>query len=188
VIIVGNPWNAEYELNESQARQLIESQFEEFIGCKLQLLGKGYDNTVFDVDDKFVFRFPRREIAVKLLETEANVLPQFRESILLPYPEPMFFGKPEGNYPYPFLGYKKVYGELPSRLDDFQRMKAAGPLAWFLKSIHSFPVEKARELGVPNDSIKRADILFRKPKLEEMTKKLLLLGQNDINKKGRIVS
>ncbi|WP_163103279.1 phosphotransferase [Peribacillus alkalitolerans] len=177
---MGNPWDAEHELNESGARRLIESQFQELVGCNLRLLGKGYDNTVFDVDDTYVFRFPRRDIAVKLLETEAKVLPKFRNSVLLPYPEPKFFGKPEGDFPYPFLGYKKVFGELPRQLDVSQRIQSAEPLAHFLKSIHSFPIEEARKLGVPNDLMRRTDIPFRKPKLKDMADNLSRLGQNEI--------
>ncbi|WP_108668773.1 phosphotransferase [Peribacillus acanthi] len=178
-----NPWDPEYELSLVEARKLIESQFQDLVGCNMRLLGKGYDNTVFDVDNRYVFRFPRRDIAVKLLETEAKVLPQFRGRIQLPYPEPLFFGKAEGSYPYPFLGYKKVYGELPQDLDDHQRIQAAEPLAYFLKTIHAFSVETARELGVPNDFIRRTDTSFRKPKLEEMTKKLSQLGQKVIFEK-----
>ena len=41
----------------------------------LRPLGAGWDNTVFLVNESFVFRFPRREIAVACMEAEIRVLP-----------------------------------------------------------------------------------------------------------------
>ena len=39
-------------------------------------MGAGWDNTAYLVNGEWVFRFPRRTIAVPLLEAEGRVLPK----------------------------------------------------------------------------------------------------------------
>ena len=62
-----NPWSPEIELSTHDAICLITNQFPELSPLKISLLGQGFDNTVFMVNDLFVFRFPRRTIASDLL-------------------------------------------------------------------------------------------------------------------------
>lgn len=174
--MMGNPWDAEYLVTEELAKQLIESQFPELKGADVKLLGNGFDNTVFQINDTYVFRFPRRPLAVGLIETEGRVLPELSRFISIPYPKPIFFGKPSNEYPYPFLGYVMVRGELPSNLTREQRIRAAKPFAYFLKSLHSFPVERALELGVKYDEMRKMDLSYRKPMLGELIEKLPALG------------
>ena len=68
------PWTAEHTVDEALARSLVETQFPDLAPARLTPLGVGWDNTVYDVDGRWVFRFPRRAIAVPLLETELSPL------------------------------------------------------------------------------------------------------------------
>ena len=82
-------WDAELAVTTCQAKKLIESQFPELIPADIKILDYGFDNTVMKVNRDWVFRFPRREIAVRLLETEGELLPLLEESgpnLHIPFP------------------------------------------------------------------------------------------------------
>lgn len=72
---MANSWDPEYVVSKEKAKELIEVQFPELAPAKIADLGKGYDKTVYLVNARFVFRFPRRKIAVDLLNTEGRLLP-----------------------------------------------------------------------------------------------------------------
>ncbi|MEC0243245.1 phosphotransferase [Paenibacillus dokdonensis] len=158
-------WDADWEVSEELASQLIYSQFPQLASKRIQRLGHGWDNTVYVVGDEFVFRFPRRKIAVNLLEMEGRILPELADRIAIPYSKPLFFGKETGDYPSPFLGYTYLAGEFPIGLTDDQRLLSVSVLAHFLKSLHVFPLQIAREQGVPHDHRNLTDISSRKEKM-----------------------
>src|SRR5215211_7022164 len=57
-------WDAEVIVEADLARRLIGEQFPELGLRTIKLLGQGWDNTVWRVDDEWTFRFPRRSYAV----------------------------------------------------------------------------------------------------------------------------
>src|SRR6266704_5667597 len=125
------PWSAEQAIDESRARALIEAQFPELRPAGLTLIGVGWDNTAFLVNDLWVFRFPRRQIAVASLQNEAQLLPRIAARLPLPVPIPQFCGHANHDYPWPFTGYRMLPGRTASAaaLDDSQRIGAAEPVA-----------------------------------------------------------
>ena len=70
----------------------------------------GWDNTAFVVNDEWVFRFPRREIAVALIERESRLLPRIADELPLPVPRPDLVGAAEPRFPWPFSGYRALPG------------------------------------------------------------------------------
>ena len=54
-------WSPEQVVDESLARRLIGSQFPQLAGAAIEPLGEGWDSTVWLVDGRWSFRFPRRE-------------------------------------------------------------------------------------------------------------------------------
>ncbi|MFS1516451.1 phosphotransferase [Bacillus sp. SCS-151] len=163
-----NPWDAEQVVSPKLAKDLIETQFPDLYPVTVSLMGKGFDNTVYLVNEKYVFRFPRRTIAVDLLNTENSLLPILSSVLPQAISHPIFFGKSvTGKYPWPFTGYYRVEGTPPNTLSKLERMNSAKILATFLRSLHDFPEEKARLLGVPFDELKRLDIRKRKPVAEK---------------------
>ena len=83
-----NVWDAEHALDATAARVLLSGQFPDLALASVQPLGIGFDNTVYLVDDVWVFRFPRREVAVPLMERELAVLPGLAPRLPLPVPVP----------------------------------------------------------------------------------------------------
>ncbi|WP_280138788.1 phosphotransferase [Fictibacillus solisalsi] len=145
---MGNLWDAEVIVTPLLAKQLIEAQFPQLSPALVAELGRGFDNTVYAVNGQYVFRFPRRSIAVPLLKTENALLPQLAKKLHIPIATPCFFGRPEpGMFPWLFTGYPLLPGDPPGNLPYEERMQSAACLANFLRVLHSFPVEEALSQG-----------------------------------------
>lgn len=160
---MANEWDADVELSADGARDLIEAQFPSLAPATLVLLGNGWDNTAFLVNDRYVFRFPRRQVAAALLENEARALLLIGTHLPLQVPAPEFIGKPDGGYPYPFCGYPYIAGVTACGVSwtDSQRAGTAASLARFLAALHGIAVEEASRVVLPGDTIARADLTKR---------------------------
>jgi aminoglycoside phosphotransferase (APT) family kinase protein len=150
----GRPWAAEVEVSPSLASALIESQCPQLAPVRLESMGAGWDNTAYLVNGEWVFRFPRRTIAVGLLETEGRVLPALAPRVPYPVPVPVWFGRPDATYKWPFHGYRRLDGHVASDVDlqDDARAALAGPLARFLRALHHVPLADAQAWGAPGDA------------------------------------
>lgn len=146
-------WAAQVELTRDQAWELIEDQFPELAPVELTPLGEGWDNWAYRVNRDLVFRFPRRRVAVGLLEREAEVLPELAPLLPLPIPSPGYRGRPGRGYPWPFLGYRFLPGRSACGvgLDREGRAALAPALGAFLGALHRAPVSPSRrQEGYPD--------------------------------------
>eukprot|EP00808_Paulinella_micropora_P024423 g36707.t1 len=178
-------WEAERELDTRQAAQLIGARFPELRPVTLSLLGQGWDNSVFLVNKRYAFRFPRRALAVELLANELKALRVFSSlqpptALSLKVPAPLFDSNPQSHTTphidsaWPFAGYDFLPGCVAARanLTRAQRIAIASPLAQFLREMHSLPASLAEACGLPADlldrlnSVKRA--LATKERLAEL--------------------
>src|SRR5690348_16419179 len=103
-------WASEIDIDENLARELIAAQFPHLDLLTLRRFGAGMDNAAFLIDERYVFRFPRREIAVPLLERETRILPLLSRRLAAPVPNPLFVGEPSAKYPWVFAGYERLPG------------------------------------------------------------------------------
>ena len=85
-----SPWTAEFKIDATLAKTLIESQFSELLPVTLELIGEGWDNLVFRVNQNFLFRFPRRKLGVELIQNEAILLPKIQDQLPLTIPHVSF--------------------------------------------------------------------------------------------------
>ena len=156
---MGNPWDPERVVSTTLAGLLIESQFPALAPVRVEPLGVGWDNSAFLINASFVFRFPRRQIAVDLIETELRVLPRLAGRLPLSIPVPEWSGRPEPRFPWPFAGYRCLPGCPASSvlLDDRDRLQIARPLAEFLVALHGVPLADAKRWGAGPDTISRLD-------------------------------
>jgi aminoglycoside phosphotransferase (APT) family kinase protein len=159
----GQPWEAEHAVEAAQASALVADQFPALVPVDIRPLGKGWDNTAFLVNGTWVFRFPRRRVAVPLLEREVRLLPAVAPTVPLAIPVPELVGKPGGAYPWPFAGYRYLRGQTASAapLPDSARSAMAEPLGEFLRQLHAFPTDRAAALGAPGDELGRTDVPMR---------------------------
>jgi aminoglycoside phosphotransferase (APT) family kinase protein len=161
-------------VDEALARRLVAAQFPELAVDRISRIGAGWDNTAFLIDDAWVFRFPRREVAVELLETEARVLPRLAPLVSLPIPVPRWLGRPSELYPWRFTGYRRLAGRALSdvALDEAARAAAAPVLGAFLRGLHAV----RDDLGAPPDRLDRAELEARRPRLRERLVRLEATG------------
>jgi len=143
------PIYKEESLTAKKARAIIIAAFPEFRGARVKLLGEGWDFRVFEVDARGLFRFPKREAAVAKLNMERKLLSGLGEWVSLPVPNYEYFCESHESSIRPFGGYRKLpgIGGDTSKLVD--RHRVARQLGVFLTGLHNYPVDKAREAGVP---------------------------------------
>jgi aminoglycoside phosphotransferase (APT) family kinase protein len=166
------PWSPEIEITETSAAQLIERQFPKLKPVYLKKIGEGFDNTVFRVNDHYLFRFPRREIAVHLLQLECRLLPVIKQLELpIAIPKPLFMGHACDDFPWPFVGYSYIEGESLGLLSQQQRMDSVRPLAHFLHKLHKLPIAAVEALRVPRDQWDRLNVPKRLEQLKDNMKK-----------------
>lgn len=172
------PWTPEHAVTEDLARALIENQFPELRPVELHIIGVGWDNTALLVNGRFVFRFPRRSVAVPLLETEIRVLPQIAARLPLPIPVPVFVGRRDSRYPWPYAGYERLAGQTAcsAGLSDVERSDLAEPLAEFLSALHTIQPAEAHVRGAPRDTWNRFDMKRKVPLVRQRLTELAATG------------
>ena len=162
-------WSPELVVDEAFARRLISAQFPEIGARSLTLLAEGWDNAVWVTEDGWAFRFPQRELGVRGLARELDVLPRLAPLLPLAVPVPELRGKPTGDYPWPFFGFRLVPGREAAlaSLDDDARGRLASRLGEFLRILHDQGAAVVAGLDVPVDPLGRGDPSVRVPRIRE---------------------
>jgi aminoglycoside phosphotransferase (APT) family kinase protein len=166
-------WTAELVVDEELARRLL-ARFPDLEVESLRPFAEGWDYTILLVNERWTFRFPRREIAVPGVRREIAVLPELAPLLPIPVPVPVFVGEPSEGFPWPFFGSELLPGrELgEAELDDAARVEIGRSLASFLRRLHD--AEVAYEL--PRDANRRADMSVRVPRTREQLDELAAIG------------
>lgn len=132
---------ADITINETIVAKIIDEQFG-LLAKKIVLLGEGFDNAVYLVNDLWVFRLPRRAEAVQLIATEMRILPLLHERLPVTIPLPQFLGVASETFARPFYGHEIIRGESGSRvrLTLQECGNAAQDLGIFLRTLHDIDV------------------------------------------------
>ncbi len=172
------PWTPEKVVDQALAQSLIAEKFPALASLSIEPFGEGFDNTAYLVGGEWVFRFPRRQVAVPLLETETRLLPAIAPRLPWAIPVPEFVGDPTPRYEWPFAGYRKLPGRTADQLglDDAQRTRLAAPLGRFLKALHVISAEEAASFGAGPDLIGKLDVPLRTRRTHEALDKLRPTG------------
>lgn len=145
-------WQPTIIVNENLAKELIEQQCSLSV-TSLQVLGEGWDNIAYLVNEIFVFRFPRREFGIISMENEIALLPYIAQYISFAISYPQFIGKPSALYPHYFAGYPIIPGH--SLCEVTQALISdkifVQQLAQWLRELHSVPILKEHLHNVKGD-------------------------------------
>jgi aminoglycoside phosphotransferase (APT) family kinase protein len=163
-------WDAEVTIDRALVHALLAEQFPELDASSARLLGEGWDNSAWVVEDEWVFRIPRRAIAVPLVEREIAVLPRLAPLVPLPVPEPVFIGRPSIDYPWPFFASRLLPGRelADAELEDRDRSTLGAELGRFLRTLHDVEIETVDpNRALPADPNGRADMGVRVPRVRE---------------------
>src|SRR3989344_3528733 len=131
-------------------RKIIEGDFPHLAAEKIIFLDESWDNIVVEVNQEYIFRFPKDTDVPFFLELE--VLKKLQGKTTLEIPRIEFVGKS-----FSYSGYRKIEGEhmtrsLFSGLTNQEKEKFISDLTRFLVEIHSaYPVEEWRKLGVEEE-------------------------------------
>ena len=147
--------------------RLIEEQFSMKIK-DIIFISSGWDNDVYVINDKYLFRFPRRDIANKLIKTEGDILPIIKPYVSVPFSTPIFYGNSTSDYPYNFLGYDYLHDFSIDEIDAINGKDSISVLATFLSQLHSVPIEKVKYVA-GYDGLDRLNIKKRKEILIQNT-------------------
>lgn len=182
-------WEPQQIIEPPLALQLIKEQFPELSSKNIRLLGAGWDNTAFIIDEELIFRFPRREIAVPLLEGEWCALPKIASRLPLPIPIPQWKGLPTSNFPWPFIGYRLIPGFTAcyANLLEDERAALAEPIARFLAILHATPKSEISNCGIPENNQYRIDGTLLTTKIRKNFEELSLLGLLENKKELELV-
>lgn len=129
--------------------RVLERQFPALSPVRAAYLGAGMDSVVYEVNQRWVFRFPMREAVERQLFVERALLPVIAPRVRLAVPDFQFVGRPDADFAMHFVGYDKLAGAPavevdPSRVDFDAIAAQLGP---FLSALHAVPVEDAARLG-----------------------------------------
>src|SRR6266581_4484040 len=69
---------------------------------------RGWDSFVLEVNGELIFRFPMRDDVVAYLQKELHLLPVLEQALSTPIPHFEYIGHGDANYPYMFVGYRKL--------------------------------------------------------------------------------
>lgn len=167
-------WAPEVRVDEALARRLIRAQFPEVEQRSFRRLGEGWDNTVWLLDDAWVFRFPRRTMVIPGLLNEIEHLPRLAPLLPLAIPVPTLVGEPTDDFAWPFYGAPFLPGRelADADLGEEGRVLLGRRLGEFLRALHSLELDAE----LPVDPVRRADMSFRVPKTLERLAQVEELG------------
>jgi hypothetical protein len=77
----------------------------------LDYLSQGWESVACLVNGHLVFRFPKRDVAARYLQTEIRLLPELAAHLPLPIPRFDYIADPPGQqWPFVFVGYELLPG------------------------------------------------------------------------------
>jgi aminoglycoside 2''-phosphotransferase len=132
-------------------RAAIGENFPTVLITTLDYLSEGWESVACLVNGHLVFRFPKRDVAERYLRMEIRLLSELATHLPLPIPRFDYVADPPGQHvPFAFVGYEMLPGTSSMNWPD-EVMQAdwwKPPVGAFLTALHTFPVSRARELGV----------------------------------------
>lgn len=131
--------------------QVLNREIPDLVIKSINIIERGWDHLVADVNGDWIFRFPRTEESITNLEREKNLLEYLKKYITLPIPSYHYFGNEIA-----FVGYPKILGihltkQVYDNLNPDVRYNIAQTLASFFTQIHNaVNTEQALQWGYTN--------------------------------------
>jgi aminoglycoside phosphotransferase (APT) family kinase protein len=165
-------WDAEIEVDRALAQRLISQSFPDLDSDELELVGAGWDNTVWVTGDQIAFRFPRREIALPGIAREIALLPKLEPLLPFRIPNAGYPGSPGPLFPWQWFGSRLIDGEelAESPIGADRRGDLASDLGAFLRTLHQVSLPELNRL--PVDPLGRADLGVRVPRTRALLAQL----------------
>jgi aminoglycoside phosphotransferase (APT) family kinase protein len=154
-------WTPEVEVDEPLVRRLLRTQFPALAARRVRPLAEGWDSSVYVVDDRWAFRFPRRAVVLPGFALERETLPRLAPLLPLAVPVPVHVGAPSDDFPWPFAGARLIPGHEATGTGG--RARLAVELARALRALHAPETLDAVGGALPEDANRRAHMETRVP-------------------------
>lgn len=164
-----NPWRPEREISVAEATAAVRDLG--LAGDDVRQVAAGWDNSVMAIDGRWLFRFPRRAMALPGVEREAAHLPRLAPHLPLPVPVPEHRGE-YGEPPWPFWGARVLPGTELAVAPHADHEAVARDLGRFVRRLHDVPVEPS----LPIDPLGRGDAPARAARAREVLDQLRAAG------------
>lgn len=127
----------------AQVEALVSRDAPHLAGVPITSLAHGWDNILFRLGEGWLARFPRRALAVALVQNEVRWLPELAPRLPLPIPRPVVVGEPGEGFPWPWTIVPWIEGIPAAETTDVDVAEAATDLGSFLGALHVPAPEQA---------------------------------------------
>lgn len=141
------------QYSENQIREWLESKFDIEIR-NIKFVGNGYDSEAYLINEDFIFKFAKHELACKDYLKEKKILDFLRDNLEtdIKIPEIEYFSQTEKSA---VMGYKAIHGTALSlkvyqKMNEMQKEKLAQDIAHFLKQLHCLNIVPLLEFTTDN--------------------------------------
>lgn len=147
------PWTADRPLDAEAAARAIREAVPELADADVRLLGAGWDFDAYEANERWVFRFPRRESEQPRVHKDGLLLPWLADRVGVPVPRPAWDVLRAPSFPYVFLGYEKLHGRMAATLEPTPELRAdlGRQLGRFLAGLHALDVPPSIVAGARLD-------------------------------------
>ena len=116
----------------------------------VRMILSGWDNYALEVNDQWLFRFPRRKDGVVRLKMEVKLLPLVSRISSIRVPEFEYVWPGGAGFSNVFVGYKKIQGvPLTSQLITKRKsIRLESQLSQFLRELHGIPAQRLNRMGL----------------------------------------
>ncbi|HVB19500.1 MAG TPA: aminoglycoside phosphotransferase family protein [Acidimicrobiales bacterium] len=159
---------AEQVMTTSAVRRLLRAQYPSLADRPLRRVGEGFDNVQWRLGDDLVVRLPRRTLAVPLLANELRWLDEITSEVRLETPAPLFEGRADENFPWPWTIGHWIEGRAGDRVGLNTRARCVEPFVELLRDLHRRAPHDA-----PHNRVRRGALEDRD---EAISERLNLLG------------
>jgi aminoglycoside phosphotransferase (APT) family kinase protein len=124
----------------------IETNFPQFKVWQLSKLGEGWDYQAYQVNNDYVFRFPKSKEVSQNLAKEICILPKIQSKVNLKIPDFELIGI-DSNTNSLFVGYKQIKGTFLTKqffnsLPEEIQEKSLAEIALFFDKLHTIAIEE----------------------------------------------
>lgn len=162
------PWEQTKPLTAANVERILRDNFAQLFIHSLSMLGEGWDNTTWLINNELVFRLPKHQQAATLIINEMRVLSHLPD-LSVNVPTPLYPCYEPNGFPYAFYGHPLITGQTADRcqLTQVERHQLTIPIAQFLKTLHAFSIHRAEKLDIGYDRLGRVAIRERFGKVKE---------------------
>jgi aminoglycoside phosphotransferase (APT) family kinase protein len=148
------------ELTAEVVREVVREQFPELAVATIERLGDGWEHETYLVDDRVVFRFPRRAGSGDDFAGEEGVHALVSSVIgdLVGIPRITRWGRPSARFPHPFAGHDVIPGIAANDPLAPVNPALAEDVGRVLARLHAIPAEAAVAAGAGSAWLDKADL------------------------------